>query len=102
MSKLMEKAVAKCFQHDIIREGLIDTNQFGGRTHSSCLNAGLTLIHNVQAAHAAGLKAGILLFDVKGFFNNINHACMAARLENMGFANELVAWAMAFLANRRI
>jgi hypothetical protein len=100
MSKLMEKAVAKRFQHDIVKEGLIHTNQFGGHTHSSCLNAGLTLIHNVQAVHTAGLKAGILLFDVKGFSNNINHAHMAARLENMGFANKLVAWAMSFLANR--
>jgi hypothetical protein len=102
MSKLMEKAVAKCFQYDIVKEGLIHTNQFGGRTHSSCLDTGLTLIHNVQAAHMAGLKAGILLFDVKGFFDNINHACMTARLQNMGFANELVTWAALFLANRRV
>jgi hypothetical protein len=102
LSKLMEKAVAKRFQYDIVKEGLIDTNQFGGRTHSSCLDAGLTLIHDVQAAHAAGLKAGILLFDVKGFFDNVNHARMTARLHNMGFANELVAWASSFLAERRI
>jgi hypothetical protein len=65
MSKLMEKAVAKRFQYDIVKEGLIHTNQFGGRTHSSCLDAGLTLIHDVQAAHAAGLKAGILLLMSK-------------------------------------
>jgi hypothetical protein len=102
MSKLMEKAVAKCFQYDIVKEGLIHTNQFGGRTHSSCLNAGLTLIHDVQAAHAAGLKAGILLFDVKGFFDNVNHARMTARLQNMGFSSELVTWASLFLANRRV
>jgi hypothetical protein len=90
MSKLMEKAVAKRFQHDIVKENLIGTNQFGGRTHSSCLDAGLTLIHDVQTAHAAGLKAGILLFDVKGFFDNVNHDRMTARLANMGFAPELV------------
>jgi hypothetical protein len=102
MSKLMEKAVAKRFQYDIVKEGLIHTNQFEGQTHSSCLDVGLTLIHDVQVAHAAGLKAGILLFDVKGFFDNVNHARMAARLQNMGFANELVSWATSFLANRRV
>jgi hypothetical protein len=102
MSKLMEKAVAKRFQYNIVKEGLIHTNQFGGRTHSSCLDTGLTLIHDVQAAHAAGLKAGILLFDVKGFFDNVNHDRMTAQLQNMGFASELVAWAASFLSDRRV
>lgn len=64
MSKLMEKAVAKQFQHDIIAHELIPTNQFGGQMHYLCLDAGMTLIHDIQTAHAAGLKAGILLFDI--------------------------------------
>jgi hypothetical protein len=102
ISKLMEKAVTKRFQYDIVKENLIGTNQFGRRTHSSCLDAGLTLIHDVQTAHAAGLKAGILLFDVKGFFDNINHAQMTARLTNMGFAPELVNWAASFLSERHV
>jgi hypothetical protein len=45
LSKLLEKAVAKRLQHDIVTHKLIPTNQFGGRTHSLCLDAGLTLIH---------------------------------------------------------
>ena len=102
MSKLLEKAVAKRFQHDIVAHELIPTNQFGGRMHSSCLDAGLTLIHDVQTAHAAGLKAGILLFDVKGFFDHVNHARLTAILENMGFAPELVRWSQAFLRNRKV
>jgi hypothetical protein len=77
MSKLMEKAIAKHFQHDIVKHELIPTNQFGGRTHSSCLDAGLSLIHDIQTAHANNLKTGILLFDVKGFFDNMNH-CKAS------------------------
>jgi hypothetical protein len=67
MSKLMEKAVAKRFQHDIVKYELIPTNQFGGRTHSSCLDAGLTLIHDIQTAHANGLKTGILAIRCEGF-----------------------------------
>jgi hypothetical protein len=69
---------------------------------SSCLDAGLTPIHDIQAAHMVGLKAGILLFDVKGFFDNINHTRMAARLANMGFVPELVTWTTLFLADRQI
>jgi hypothetical protein len=102
MSKLLEKVVAKRMQHDIVAHELIHTNQFGGRAHSSCLDAGLTLLHDVQSAHRAGLKAGILLFDVRGFFDNVNHGRMTAILENLGYLPELVQWAAAFLQHRRV
>src|ERR1700677_1606878 len=102
MSKLLEKAVAKRFQHDIVKHELIPTNQFGGRAHSSCLDAGLTLLHDVQRAHSIGLKVGILLFDVRGFFDHVNHGRMSSILENLGFAPELVQWSRAFLHNRKV
>jgi hypothetical protein len=102
LSKLLEKAVAKCFQHDIVTHKLIPTNQFGGCTHSSCLDAGITLIHDVQTVHANGLKVSILLFDVRGFFDNVNHACLVSIIENMGFAPSIAQWATSFLANRKV
>jgi hypothetical protein len=102
MSKLLEKAVAKRMQHDIVRHELIHANQFGGRAHSSCLDAGLALIHDVQDAQRRGLKVGILLFDVRGFFDNVNHGRMMAVLENLGYPPELVRWSEAFLKNRKV
>jgi hypothetical protein len=102
MSKLLEKAVAKRMQHDIVVHELIHTNQFGGRAHSSCLDTGLTLLHDVQSAHRAGLKAGILLFDMRGFFDNVNHGRMSAILENSCYPPELVRWSAAFLHDRRV
>jgi hypothetical protein len=102
LSKLLEKAVAKRFQHNIITHELISTTQFGGRTHSLCLDTGLTLIHDVQTAHANGLKVSILLFDVRGFFDNVNHARLIALVENMGFHPTLARWTVSFLANRKV
>jgi hypothetical protein len=102
LSKLLEKVVAKRFQHDIVTHELIPTNQFGGRTHSSCLDAGLTLIHDVQTAHANGLKVSILLFDVCGFFDNVNHAQLVSLIGNMGFMATLAQWVASFLANREV
>jgi hypothetical protein len=102
LSKLLEKAVAKRLQHDIVTHELIPTTQFGGRTHSSCLDAGLTLIHDVQTAHANGLKVGILLFNVRGFFDNVNHARLVALIKNMGFSSTLSQWTASFLANRKV
>jgi hypothetical protein len=102
MSKLLEKAVAKRMQHDIVKHELIHTNQFGGRAHLSCLDVGLALIHDVQDAHRKGLKVGILLFDVQGFFDNVNHGHMMAILENLGYPPELVRWSAAFLKDRKV
>jgi hypothetical protein len=102
MSKLLEKAVAKRMQHDIVKHELIYTNQFGGRAHSSCLDAGLALIHDVQDTHKRGLKVGILLFDVRGFFDNVNHGRMTAVLENLGYPPELVRWSEVFLKDRKV
>jgi hypothetical protein len=69
---------------------------------SSCLDTGLTLIHNVQTAHANGLKVGILLFDVRGFFDNVNHARLTTIIRNMGFAPSLAQWTELFLANWKV
>ena len=102
LSKLLEKAVAKRFQHDIVEHELIPSTQFGGRMHSSCLDAALTLIHDVQGAHVAGLKAGMLLFNVKGFFDYINHARMVAILKQLGFNELIVRWTRLFLRERKV
>ena len=102
MSKLMEKVVANHMQHDIVMHELIPTNQFGGQMHSSCLDAGITLIHNVQTAHSAGLKVGILLFNVHGFFNNIIHDRLVVILGNLGYAPELVEWTHSFLKDCKV
>ena len=70
--------------------------------HSSCLDVALTLIHDVQAVHSAGLKAGMLLFDVKGFFDYINHARMSVILTQLGFNRKIVEWTKSFLKERKV
>jgi hypothetical protein len=102
MSKLLEKIVAKPFQHDIVKYDLIPTSQFGGRMHSSCLDAGLSLLHNVQWAHQLGLKCGILLFDVKGFFDHVNHDRMIVILKRQGYPPEITVWVASFLQDRKV
>ena len=89
-------------QHEIVTHDLVPTIQFRGRSHSSCLDAGLTLLHNIQAAHVAGLKVGMVLFDVKGFFDSVNHHRMIGILSSLGFCSEIVEWAHDFLANWKI
>ena len=102
MSKLLEKVIAKRMQFDLVDHELVPTNQFGGRMHSSCLDAAMTLVHDIQAAHAAGLKTGMVLFDVKGFFDNINHDRMEAVLVNLGFDPLTTGWVREFLRDRKV
>ena len=102
MSKLLEKIVAKRIQHKLVAHELIPTTQFGGHMHSSCLDAGLTLLHDIQCVHSVGLKCSVLLFDVKGFFDHVNHDRLVAILRNLGFSPEVVGWTREFLWNRKV
>jgi hypothetical protein len=102
LGKLLEKVVAKLIYSEIDKHQIVPTNQFGGRNASSTLDAGLALVHDIQSAHQAGLHCGLLLFDIQGFFDNINHERMAQILANFGFAPELVNWCRSFLLNRTV
>ena len=64
LGKLLEKIVAKLIYRDMANHALVPTMQFGGRNASSTLDAGLTVLHDIQIAHNAGLRSGILLFDI--------------------------------------
>jgi hypothetical protein len=59
-------------------------------------------VHDIQSAHQAGLHCGLLLFDIQGFFNNINHERMVQILNNFGFALEIVNWCRSFLQDRTV
>ena len=102
LSKLVEKAVSKRMLHDIDAYSLIRTTQFGTRAHSSTLDAGLSLVHDVQTAWRYGLKCGALLFDIKGFFDNVHKDRLAAILRNLGFPESMCSWTLSFLTDRRV
>jgi Reverse transcriptase (RNA-dependent DNA polymerase)/Endonuclease-reverse transcriptase len=102
MGKLVEKLIARLLYREIINHDLIPTNQFGGRMASSTLDAGLTLLHDIQIAHAAGLRTGLLLFDIQGFFDNVNRDRLVQVLADLGFSQELVSWTRSFLAERTV
>ena len=102
LGKLLEKIVAKLIYRDMANHNLVPATQFGGRNASSTLDAGLTLLHDIQSAHQTGLRAGILLFDIQGFFDNINHERLIKVFTDLGFATELVNWCKSFLKDRTV
>ena len=102
LGKLLEKVVAKIIYGDMAKYGLVPTTQFGGRNASSTLDAGLTLLHDIEAAHKSKMRTGLLLFDIQGYFDNINHERLLQVFANLGFAPELTKWCRSFLKDRTV
>ena len=102
MGKLVEKTVVRLMYQEIIQWELIPTNQFGSCMALSMVDAGLCLVHNVQNVHAVGLRTGICLFDISGFFDNVNHPRLVQLIHDLGFAPEIICWCDSFLADRRV
>jgi Reverse transcriptase (RNA-dependent DNA polymerase) len=102
IGKLLKKVVAKHLTHDITTLQLIPITQFGARPYSSTVDAGLCLTHDVETAHALGGVCGTLLFDIQGFFDNINHGRLVALVWDLGFPLEICSWMSSFLRERTV
>ena len=75
-------------------------NQFGGRSHSSCLNAALSLTHDVMEARAQGLVSSFLAVDIKGFFDHVDHDRLLDVMEHKGYPTNEVKWIGSFISER--
>ncbi|KAB5587878.1 Reverse transcriptase from mobile element jockey protein [Ceratobasidium theobromae] len=101
LSKLLEKIVAKRITAMAGRLNLIPPDQFGGKEKSSCLDAGLAFIHDVQSAHAQKRFASAALLDISGYYNNIDHDILVRITEKMGFPPDYSGWLASYLSNRK-
>ena len=102
LGKLLEKVVTRRIYYDMMQYALIPTNQFGGRDASSTTDAGLALVHDIAVAWDNGLVCASLLFDIQGFFDNINHDRLVHTFQSLGFPLELTRWLHSFLSDRSI
>jgi hypothetical protein len=100
LGKLLKKIVTKRLSHDISALCLIPTTQFGAHPFSSTIDVGLCLTHDIETAHALGGVCASLLFDIQGFFDNVNHGRLMALIESLGFAPKIYRWAASFLKDR--
>ena len=99
LGKLVEKVIAKCLTFDAGKFDPLPFNQFGGRSNSSSLDAGLSLTHDIQTACHKGLVSSFLAVDIKGFFDHVHHNRMIHVLWSKGFPLELCNWVRSFLSD---
>jgi hypothetical protein len=60
------------------------------------------LMHDVQVAMHRKEKVGLLLFDIKGFFDHVKRDRLRLVMVNMGFPCEYCDWAHSFLTDRKV
>jgi hypothetical protein len=102
LGKLLEKVIVKWLSYDITLLSLIPTSQFGACSHSSTVDAGLCLAHDAETAHTLGSVCSTILFDIQGFFDNVNHAQLIALTWSLGFPPEICGWITSFLSDRTV
>ena len=98
--KLIEKVVTRRLLYECSKLDLIPTTQFGGKTHSSCIDAGTSLIHNIHEARKAKLVSSFLAIDIKGFFDHVQHHRLVEFMASQGLPSELCRWTQSFLSDR--
>jgi hypothetical protein len=97
VGKLLEKVVTKRINTNIECFNLLPMSQFGSRPHYSTINVVATLVHKIQGMQATGHAGALLLFDISGFFDNINLGRAIQILHNKGFPTNVCDWALSFL-----
>ena len=75
--------------------------QFGSRPKHNAIDAVASLVHKIQSTVATGHAGALLLFDISGFFDNVNPLRATKILRNKGFPPSICAWTLSFLTGRK-
>jgi hypothetical protein len=97
---VLERIVAKRLTFLAGKLNLVPPNQFGGRSNSSTEDAITTFITDIQAAWNHGKVTSALTFNIKGYFDFVNHNRLLCELRRKHLPLEYVKWTASFLSNR--
>jgi hypothetical protein len=100
--KLLEKIVTKCFNNNIQQHDLLPITQFRSCPNHNAIDTVTCLVHKIQGTLKTNHVAALLLFNISGFFDNINPECVAAILHNLGFPRNVCDWILSFLMGREV
>ena len=83
--KLLEKVIASQLLHDLNLYSLLPANQFGSQDYHCATDAIMCLMRQAEVAVKMGYCAAAILFDIQGFFDNLNVDCLIHIMTNLGF-----------------
>ena len=99
MGKLLEKVVAHRLTYLTGQYNLISGFQFRDRANSSTSDAILTFVHDTHNSWNHGLATSTLTFDIKGYFDFVNHKRLFNEMKKCRIPLELVKWTANFLSD---
>jgi len=88
--KILEKIVARRLTFLAGSLNLVPDNQFGGCSNSSTADAILSFTNDVHCAWNHGKVTSALTFDIKGYFDFVNHDKLLCELRRKGISLEYV------------
>jgi len=97
LGKLLEKIVAKRLSYMVGRHELILETQFGGWSNSSTIDIAMTFVHDVHTAWNQNMVISALTFDIKGFFDFVNHQRLLSEMQKRYIPLEYLKWTANFL-----
>ncbi|KAB5587943.1 Reverse transcriptase from mobile element jockey protein [Ceratobasidium theobromae] len=100
LSKLFEKVMAARITALSGLHEHIPPEQFGGKDMTSCMDAGLSLVHDIEHAWAGRKQASVTLLDISGYFNNIDHGLLVKCMRKMGYPTRVLGWLTSYLSDR--
>ena len=100
--KLLEKVIATWVLSDLNTFHILPPSQFGSRDNHCAVDAALEIAHTAQQGRASGYPVALLLFDIQGFFDNVNRDCLVHLFHLFGFPSYLANWIHSFLSDRTV
>lgn len=100
MGKVLEKLQAQRLSYLINAHGLVPTTQFGSRPGCSTTDAVISFTHDVALGFDKGWTTSSLTFDIKGYFDFVNHARLLTLMREKHLPLSMIRWTASFLQER--
>ncbi|KAF5319459.1 hypothetical protein D9619_008774 [Psilocybe cf. subviscida] len=100
LGKVLERIVARRLTYLAGKYDLIPPGQFGGKSNSSTTDALLTFVNDIQSAWNHGYATTALTFDIKGYFDFVNHKRLLSELRRKKLPIQYIKWTASFLEER--
>ena len=98
--KIYEILIYKRLKDYVEAKSLIPLEQFGFRTHHSCVQQVHRIVEGVSHGFQRGQLTGTILFDIAKAFDKVWHKGLIYKLYQLGVPDRLVVILRDFLSNR--
>ena len=100
IGKLLKKVVVYRLTYLTGQYNLILDPQFGGRANFSTIDTILTFVHDVYNSQNYSLAISTLTFDIKYYFDFVNHKHLLSKMKKYCISLELVKQIANFLFDK--